>query len=191
MIELFNECCVSPAAQPVTLRCSHVLRAHFNASKISAAAQLLGHISPSVCLAYMTEIMQRQLLLPRGFRKRDCGVVGEEDLATMAQACFTSLVVVAPRLEPNALLSALLPLLKPSASVAVYASSLPPLAECFQKLQATHQFAALQVRHCTSIFLSLLRVPTSSACTCHMLARSLYFTQSNWTSLVYTAEWLE
>lgn len=73
-------------------------------------------------------------------------LAGDEDIDTMATECFTSLVVVAPRLEPTALLTGLLPLLNPSASIAVYASSLPPLAECFQKLQATRNFAALHVR---------------------------------------------
>jgi hypothetical protein len=71
---------------------------------------------------------------------------GKEDIEIMAAHAFTSLVVVAPKLEPSALLTSLLPLLQPSASLAVYASSLPPLAECFQKLQATRKFAALHVR---------------------------------------------
>lgn len=73
-------------------------------------------------------------------------LAGDEDVETMARDGFTSLVVVAPKLEPTALLTALLPLLKPSASLAIFASSLPPLAECFQKLQVTRNFAALHVR---------------------------------------------
>lgn len=80
-------------------------------------------------------------------------LAGDEDIETMARQGFTSLVVVAPKLEPTALLTALLQLLNPSASVAVYASSLPPLAECFQKLQATRNFAALHVCPLTSLFL--------------------------------------
>ena len=80
----------------------------------------------------------------------------------MVRQGFTSLVVVAPKLEPTALLTALMPLLNPSASVAVYASSLPPLAECFQKLHATRNFAALHV--CPR-----LTVPSSLMChTCFL-----------------------
>lgn len=70
----------------------------------------------------------------------------EAEVAEIAAAGFTSLVVAAPRLEAARLLQAVQSLLLPSASFVVFSPSLQPLAECFQALQETREFASLQVR---------------------------------------------
>lgn len=64
----------------------------------------------------------------------------------IAAGGFTAAVVAAPRLEPALLLQAVLPLLLPSAAVVVYAPALQPLADCFQTLQESKEFASIHVR---------------------------------------------
>jgi tRNA (adenine-N(1)-)-methyltransferase non-catalytic subunit len=58
---------------------------------------------------------------------------------------FTSLIVTAPRVEYTALVTAVLPYLRTSASIALYSPSLQPLVDCYTFLKASHQFVAVSV----------------------------------------------
>jgi hypothetical protein len=69
-----------------------------------------------------------------------------ELLQQLLQPGFASCIVAAPRLHPVALLQALLPLLAPSASFAVYSPYLQPLAEAQHALSSAKMAVQLQVQ---------------------------------------------
>eukprot|EP00892_Ulva_mutabilis_P010626 jgi/Ulvmu1/7936/UM004_0169.1 len=86
-------------------------------------------------------------VVPEGARVPDAVIAAtKEEVSEVAAAGFTSLVLAAPRLEPARLLRAVQGLLLPSAAVVVFSQSLQPLAECFQALQESREFASLQLQ---------------------------------------------
>lgn len=69
----------------------------------------------------------------------------ESERLAIAQQGFTSLIIAAPRVDYIALMTTLLPLLRTSASVALFSPCLQPLVECYTAFKASGEFIAIQV----------------------------------------------
>ncbi|KAK3272719.1 hypothetical protein CYMTET_19000 [Cymbomonas tetramitiformis] len=68
-----------------------------------------------------------------------------DELATWAHEGFSSMLLVAPQLEPAAAVAALMPMLQPSAPFVVFSNYLQPLAECMQDCQLRKVAVGLQL----------------------------------------------
>lgn len=125
--------------------------------------------------------------LSEGTRVPDAVIAATDaEVDAIAAGGFTAAVVAAPRLEPALLLQAVLPLLLPSAAVVVYSPALQPLADCFQTLQESKEFASI---HVWSLRITVKRL--RAACCAPALVRpSQGALRVVTTGLIVAAVWL-